>query len=109
MSERTMEKAWQVVHRLSEWYFAEGGDNDPDSPIDREDLDALHDLVRTAEATAEMERRQAGAYADVAAVVLRELEAPGAGADVRERGAREVSALDAGWRRGYAAPLRREC
>ena len=47
MSERTMEKARQVVHRLSEWYFAEGGDNDPDSPIDREDLDALHDLVRT--------------------------------------------------------------
>jgi len=51
MSERTMEKARQVVHRLSEWYFAEGGDNDPDSPIDREDLDALHELVRTAEAT----------------------------------------------------------
>lgn len=47
MSERTMEKARQVVHRLSEWYFAEGGDNDPDSPIDREDLDVLHDLVRT--------------------------------------------------------------
>ena len=47
MSERTIEKARQVVHRLSEWYFAEGGDNDPDSPIDREDLDALHDLVRT--------------------------------------------------------------
>lgn len=46
MSERTMEKARTVVHRLSEWYFAEGGDNDPDSPIDREDLDALHELVR---------------------------------------------------------------
>ena len=45
MSERTIEKARQVVHRLSEWYFAEGGDNDPDSPIDREDLDVLHDLV----------------------------------------------------------------
>lgn len=83
MSERTMEKARQVVHRLSEWYFAEGGDNDPDSPIDREDLDALHDLVRTAEATAEMERRQAGAYAAVAAVVRRELEAPATGEDVR--------------------------
>src|SRR5690606_19578582 len=93
MSERTIEKARQVVHRLSEWYFAGGGDNDPDSPIDREDLDALHDLVRTAEATAEMERRQAGAYADVAAVVRRELEAPGAGEDVRERVAREVFAL----------------
>src|SRR5690606_12738351 len=109
MSERTMEKARQVVYRLSEWYFAEGGDNDPDSPIDREDLDALHDLVRTAEATAEMERRQAGAYADVAAVVRRELEAPGAGEDVRERVAREVFALDADWRRGYWDQFRRDC
>src|SRR5690606_3929895 len=108
MSERTMEKARQVVHRLSEWYFAEGGDNDPDSPIDREDLDALHDLVRTAEATAEMERRQAGAYADVAAVVRRELEAPGAGEDVRERVAREVFRLDAAWRRGSVDQFRRD-
>lgn len=65
MSERTMEKARQVVHRLSEWYFAEGGDNDPDSPIDREDLDALHDLVRTAEATAEMERCHCGGDAEI--------------------------------------------
>src|SRR5690606_23086450 len=109
MSERTIEKSWQVVHRLSEWYFAGGGDNDPDSPIDREDLDALHDLVRTAEATAEMERRQAGAYADVAAVVLRELDAPGAGEDVRGRVARAGVALDADWRRGYWDQFRRDC
>src|SRR5690606_23031345 len=108
MSERTMEKARQVVYRLSEGYFAEGGDNDPDSPIDREDLDALHELVRTAKATAEMERRQAGAYAAVAAVVRRELEAPCAGEDVRERVAREVFTLDADWRREYWLQFRRE-
>ena len=91
MSERTMEKARQVVHRLSEGYFAEGGDNDPDSPIDREDLDALHDLVRTAEAS-----------------VRRELEASGAGEDVRELVAREVFALDEDWRREYWLQFRRE-
>lgn len=100
MSERTMEKARQVVHRLSEWYFAEGGDADPDSPIDRADLDALHELVRIAEATAEMERRQAGAYADVAAVVRRELDAPGAGEDVRERVAADADEIWYHWIEG---------
>jgi len=52
---------------------------------------AHEDRARMArvEANAEMERRQAGAYAAVAAVVRRELEAPATGDDVRERVARE--------------------
>jgi hypothetical protein len=75
----------------------------PDRELLREGLrlveaerQAHEDRARMArvETTAEMERRQAGAYAAVAAVVRRELEAPGAPADVRELAREIIRSLD---------------
>lgn len=44
----THEKARQVLHRMSEWYFGAGGDGSPNPPFDREDLEILRDAVEVA-------------------------------------------------------------
>lgn len=41
----TRERAIKALHRLSEWFFAHGGDSSVDKPIYREDIDALHEVI----------------------------------------------------------------